>query len=833
MNKKTVLSVLLCCAVLSTATSCNHKDSIHSENSTDSQLSTETNFEIDAIQMVKNDYSLLLEDNISKKVKFHSYDDILKRYRILLSNEHNEEATHTIGEYFDTNDYTIETALQSLVINSHRNQTQMGYAIYDINGDTQTELILMDDQYHIYAVFTQMNEIPVLLDQFSFNNHYVSLDQNGIFYKTGYGKGENSYTKIMQITNRGELETLLEYGYDDVNCEYYIIENEVKRVATVHEITHLKDRYDIFLQYPTATTKKSGIPFVPAIPQQMQTNEMSKYLGNYVEYGTLVDVDTLNVRSEAGTSFKSLGKLHKGDTVEILEKNCATATGYTWHKILYNGSVGYVVAGNNTDNFKFEIKKLSSSSDGAIKSEAFSFEKYIGTWYDDFNPPHDFTVIPQDNGEIKCQLGIYRLTTFYLNLTVKDGEISFKDDWNRISGKIDFRDNSIYVTVEKSNAKYIQSGANWLFTMKSENTNITTTAKTNPYDSIIEMYKEIVHNHQNPTESGNADFSQKWYTELYGATLIGNVSENTYGYAFCDLNGDGESELVLLLDDGTILSVFSMVYGNPFMLDDFHSRKSCWIDNDKILHVCGSNGADHWSYSEYTLSADGTKLNLIFEYGSEGYDSINQQNMYYMISDSDKISIGKEKFDELSSSKPYISIKEAAEKTKGNKFLEFISLQNNTSSSQNSSLSVILNDILQQQYTWSEFNAIYPQYKITAQSPIAMNVVVPEFENVIFVFAGDLDDNISEYKMASANAGGDVLLPEHFGKTFDQILSEEAVSASAEPSSEFMQHLYKYETIYIYREDFYYYIRGYRHTNELTSEHIAMFRYDESHNRPW
>ena len=154
-------------------------------------------------------------------------------------------------------------------------------------------------------------------------------------------------------------------------------------------------------------------------------------------------------------------------------------------------------------------------------------------------------------------------------------------------------------------------------------------------------------------------------------------------------------------------------------------------------------------------------------------------------------------------------------------------------SSQNSSMSVILNDILQQQYTWSEFNAIYPQYEITAQSPIAMNIVVPEFENVIFVFSGDLNDNISEYKMASANASGDVLLPEHFGKTFDQILSEEAASASAEPSDEFMQHLYKYESIYIYREDFYYYIRGYRHGNELNLDHIAMFRYDESHPRPW
>ncbi len=418
MNKKTVLSVLLCCAVLSTATSCNRSNDIHSDNSTDSQLSAETTFEI-------GHTPLSSENDISKKVKFHSYDDILMRYRTLLSNEGNHEDQQNAIENLDTNDYTIETALQSLVINSYANPNQMGYAICDINGNSQEEFILMDDQYHIYAVFTQVNGTPILLDWFSLNNHYVALDQNGIFYKTGYGKGENSYTKIMQISNGGELETLIEYGYDDAAGEYFIIENNVKRVAKLQEITVLKDRYDTFLQDPSGTTKRSGILFIPATK-------------------------------------------------------------------------------------------------------------------------------------------------------------------------------------------------------------------------------------------------------------------------------------------------------NP-----------------------------------------------------------------------------------------------------------------NNTSSQNKSMSVILNDILQQQYTWSEFNAIYPQYEITAQSPIAMNVVVPEFENVIFVFAGDLNDNVSEYKMASANAGGDVLLPEHFGKTFDQILSEEADSASFEPSDEIMQHLYKYETIYIYREDFYYYIRGFRHTNELISENIAMFRYDESHPRPW
>ena len=81
-----------------------------------------------------------------------------------------------------------------------------------------------------------------------------------------------------------------------------------------------------------------------------------EYLGKYIEYGTLVDVNTLNVRSGAGTGYTSLGTINKGNTVEIIEKNCATGSGHTWHKILYNGSIGYVAAGNNTPNFTFETR---------------------------------------------------------------------------------------------------------------------------------------------------------------------------------------------------------------------------------------------------------------------------------------------------------------------------------------------------------------------------------------------------------------------------------------------------------------------------------------------
>ena len=168
--------------------------------------------------------------------------------------------------YSDPNDCAIEEALQTTVINS--GTSMMGYAIYDINGDGQTELFLMDEHYHIYAVFSQRNDNPVLLDFFMVNNHYVSLDQNGIFYQTGYGKGEYSfYTKIMRIANSGDFEVLLEYGCSDdgTDYQYYVIENQVKRKTDLQEITILQEQYNSFLQNPSETTKSSGLRFIPVM----------------------------------------------------------------------------------------------------------------------------------------------------------------------------------------------------------------------------------------------------------------------------------------------------------------------------------------------------------------------------------------------------------------------------------------------------------------------------------------------------------------------------------------------------------------------------------------
>ena len=124
---------------------------------------------------------------------------------------------------------------------------------------------------------------------------------------------------------------------------------------------------------------------------------------------------------------------------------------------------------NDDINTSESIAKLTQiQNNETSKYDVVSFENYIGTWYDDFNPPNDLEIISKDNGKIECRLGIYRLTTFYLNITGGNEDFSFVDEYNLISGKIDFKDNSVMVIIEESNTEYIQSGANYLFAIKDE-----------------------------------------------------------------------------------------------------------------------------------------------------------------------------------------------------------------------------------------------------------------------------------------------------------------------------------------------------------------------------
>ena len=129
-------------------------------------------------------------------------------------------------------------------------------------------------------------------------------------------------------------------------------------------------------------------------------------------------------------------------------------------------------------------------------------------------------------------------------------------------------------------------------------------------------------------------------------------TKEAFGFALEDLNGDGNPELILLLQDYTVLAVFSTVESEVKLLDAFYSRHDCGIDNTGTLYTCSSGGAFYFSRSSYKISPDGSELILIEEFGADGYLTGENATFYYKLVNGDKTRISDADFNELSSKFP-------------------------------------------------------------------------------------------------------------------------------------------------------------------------------------
>ena len=393
----------------------------------------------------------------------------------------------------------------------------------------------------------------------------------------------------------------------------------------------------------TADTEKTGDAATDpaqtqAPPTQTPSTETSEAIDKYIEVGTLVDADALNVRSGAGSAFTRIGVLLKGETVEILEKNCEEADGYTWHKILYEGAVGYVVAGNKTDNFRFEFRHLISQDDGSVKSEAVSFEKYIGTWRDGVNPPNDFfIVIQKDNGEIQCGWSVYRLASFYFVITAKDGEFTFEDDWGRMSGKIDFIGDAICVKVEETIMEGTWSGH--LFTEKEDDQPSESPALTFVSKQERLSWKDKIER-----------FLSNYPYYEYGKHL-------DFGVALMDLNFDHTPEVIVAYPGGSMgnvnIEVYDLESGEIIcdLGDTPHYRRGdhiylCVYGNDKGDYLIVNEGSLRNGLEWYNLTSVLNEKNGAFKFDvlfEEVIESDDSRRYYYVGEEVDQIEFEKQK----------------------------------------------------------------------------------------------------------------------------------------------------------------------------------------------
>ena len=218
------------------------------------------------------------------------------------------------------------------------------------------------------------------------------------------------------------------------------------------------------------------------------------------------------------------------------------------------------------------------------------------------------------------------------------------------------------------------------------------TSNEEKYKPVLDIYKDVVMNFDEQGNSKDSPYAEgtkeyEWRGAIIRALLTfylsteipgyPHISKNVPGYAFCDLNKNGNDEMVLLLDDYTVLAIFSFADGEPVLLDHYWNRKKCAIEQDGTIQVRGSSGAYNssqytTSHSIYEIAKDDTELVRLEEYGTDGRDPETLHPYYYKISNGNKTPITVLEYAAALSLYHY---KSSAEHTKENASFEFVPLE--------------------------------------------------------------------------------------------------------------------------------------------------------------
>ena len=197
------------------------------------------------------------------------------------------------------------------------------------------------------------------------------------------------------------------------------------------------------------------------------------------------------------------------------------------------------------------------------------------------------------------------------------------------------------------------------------------------YKPVLDIYKDVVMNFDEQGNSKDSPYAEgtkeyEWRGAIIVAVTTLRLSTNVLGYAFCDLNKNGNDEMILLLDDYTVLAIFSFADGEPVLLDHYWNRKKCAIEQDGTIQVRGSSGAYNSSRSIYEIAKDDTELVRLEEYGMDGCNPETLHPYYYKISNGNKTPITVLEYAAAFSLYHYTSL---TEHTKENASFEFVPLE--------------------------------------------------------------------------------------------------------------------------------------------------------------
>ena len=226
---------------------------------------------------------------------FSSYESILEVYRMGInhfsSDFWNQDPNTLAADLFGTEDTTekewfLGIYSSATLFSSHPYKLSLGYAIKDLNGDGVDELVLLNNDYMVIAIFSMADEKPVLLANYIPRGR-CWIDGNGWLHENGSNGADRSTNATYKIAKGGaSLELIAEFGtnghefIDGVGVtKYYQLVNGEKVDITEAEYHDLGEQHGKYLgldECAAATKEYAALTFTPLFTEAEIAMEMYK-----------------------------------------------------------------------------------------------------------------------------------------------------------------------------------------------------------------------------------------------------------------------------------------------------------------------------------------------------------------------------------------------------------------------------------------------------------------------------------------------------------------------------------------------------------------------------
>ena len=174
-----------------------------------------------------------------------AYIEVLQKYYMITNNRtlYSFEEKYNNGE-FDIKPLTpeLEYKWKAMIVdinNNHNNlsHNSFGYILKDINCDFVEELFLVRNDHTLLAVFTMLDNKPLLLDAFWSKNKGFILDTNEIYVLTTSGAQDFEYA--IKKFNVSGTSFVTERSFGCKHGIFYQNANNQERIISVDEFESL------------------------------------------------------------------------------------------------------------------------------------------------------------------------------------------------------------------------------------------------------------------------------------------------------------------------------------------------------------------------------------------------------------------------------------------------------------------------------------------------------------------------------------------------------------------------------------------------------------------